>query len=62
MNSSKTKQHVEDVEEFINHNLNIGYLNEEMTIKDLLQFINNIKKNYIPILEQIENGINLWFH
>jgi hypothetical protein len=48
-------KHIENIEEFINYNLKLGYLNENMTIKDLLVFTKNIKEQYIPMVEQIKN-------
>ena len=48
-------KHIENIEDFINHNLKLGYFNENMTIKDLLVFTKNIKEQYIPMIEQIKN-------
>jgi len=48
-------KHLENIEEFLNHNLNLGYLKSDMPIIELLQFIKNIKENYIPSIKDIEN-------
>lgn len=56
----KLTKYIENIEEFINHNLKLGYLNENMTIKDLLVFTKNIKEQYIPMVEQIENIGEKW--
>jgi len=49
------EKHLENIEEFLNHNLNLGYLNSDMTITELLQFVKNVKENYIPLIKGIEN-------
>lgn len=45
---------LQDMEEFINHNLRIGYLTQDMNIQQLLDFIKNVRDNYIPMIEDIE--------
>jgi hypothetical protein len=52
-------KYIEDIEEFINHNLELGNLNENMTIRELLQFTKNIKENYMPMLKKIEDMTKL---
>ncbi len=39
MKIDKATKHIENIEEFINHNLSLGYLKSDMTITELLQFI-----------------------
>ena len=57
MDTERPLKHIENIEEFINHNLKLGYLKSDMTIIELLQFIKNIKENYIPMITQIEDSI-----
>lgn len=52
-------KHIENIEEFINHNLSLGYLKSDTTITELLQFIKNVKENYIPMIKQIGDTFKL---
>lgn len=53
------KQNLNNTKEFIKHNLNLGYIKEDMTVVQLLEYINNVETNYIPMMEKIENNIKL---
>ena len=54
MNTKNTIKHLENIEDFLNHNLDLRYLKSDMTIIELLQFIKNVKENYIPVIKDIE--------
>jgi len=51
----KPIENIEQLEEFINHNLKLGYLKPEMTIIDLLQFTKNMKEDYLPLMQKIKD-------
>lgn len=54
MNTENAIKHLENIEDFLNHNLDLRYLKSDMTIIELLQFIKNVKENYIPVIKDIE--------
>ena len=54
----KPKQFMDDFEEFLNHNLGLGYITKDTTVEELLGFINNVKYNFLPMLNEIEKTIN----
>lgn len=47
-----------NVEEFINHNLTAGYLTKESTVEEILEFITNIKNRYVPVTVAINEYVN----
>lgn len=49
------KDYIKMMELFINHNLDNGYITKETTVEELLKLINNVKTNYIPMLEKMKN-------
>jgi len=55
MSIEKPVKNIEQLEEFIKHNLKLGYLKPEMTINDLLQFTKNIKESYLPLMQKIKD-------
>lgn len=58
MNTQEQIKYIESMEKFIQHNLNNKYIKPETTIEEFLQFINDVKENYIPMIEQIKNAFN----
>jgi len=54
----KPKQFMDDFEEFLNHNLKLGYITKDTTVEELLEFISNVKYNFLPMFSKIENIIN----
>lgn len=54
----KPKQFMDDFEEFLNHNLGLGYITKDTTVEELLEFISNVKYNFLPMFSKIENIIN----
>ena len=48
------EKHLRNIEEFINHNLYLKYISTETTVEELLQFIKNVKEQYIPLIKDIE--------
>ena len=52
-------RHLDEIKEFINHNLSLGYINEETTISELLAYIKRIQEEYIPMIEETEKRYNL---
>lgn len=54
MNSNEQIKYMEGIEEFINHNMNVGYIKPTMTVDELLQFVKNVKENYIPMIQKME--------
>jgi hypothetical protein len=55
MNSEEPIKYMEGIEEFINHNMNLGYIKSTMTVDELLRFIKNVKENYIPMVQKMED-------
>lgn len=49
----KAIEHIKNIEEFINHNLDGKCLSLNSTIEDLLELTKSLKENYIPMLKQI---------
>ena len=47
------EKHLRNIEEFINHNLSLKYISLETTVEELLQFIKNVKEQYIPLIKDI---------
>jgi uncharacterized protein YeeX (DUF496 family) len=58
MNSEEPIKYMEGIEEFINHNMNLGYIKSTMTVDELLRFIKNVKENYIPMVQKMEDLIS----
>jgi len=54
---SLMRKHVDNVEKFIKHNLDNGNINENTTIKELLELISSINECYIPIVESMEKYV-----
>lgn len=52
----KQTNYLEGIENFINHNLGLDFISKDMTIAELLQFIDRVKTNYIPVIEQLGRG------
>ena len=50
------EKHLKNIEEFINHNLSLKYISTETTVEELLQFIKNVKEQYIPLLININQS------
>jgi len=48
------ENHIKNIEEFLNHNLNLGYIKPETTILELLEFTKNIKEKYISLISDID--------
>lgn len=48
------RHNLEVIKKFISHNINLGYLNENMTIGQLNEYINKIENNYLPMMEGLE--------
>jgi hypothetical protein len=55
MNSKEQIKYMEGIEEFIKHNMNVGYIKPTMTVDELLRFIKNVKENYIPMIQKMED-------
>lgn len=53
------EEYVTQIEDFINHNISVGYLKESMTIGQLIEYLANIKTRYIPMVEQIQEKYEL---
>ena len=52
-------RHLDEIKEFINHNLSLGYIHELTTVSELLAYIERIQKEYIPMIEETEKRYNL---
>ena len=52
-------RHLDEIKEFINHNLSLGYIHELTTVSELLTYIERIQKEYIPMIEETEKRYNL---
>lgn len=46
---------LDDIKDFINHNIKQGYINNNTTVGELLLYINNIKDKYLPLVECYKN-------
>jgi replicative DNA helicase len=55
MSCKEQIKYMEGIEEFINHNMNVGYIKPTMTVDELLRFIKNVKENYIPMIQKMED-------
>jgi hypothetical protein len=51
------KNHINDVENFINYSIGNGNITKDTTIEEFLNIIQQIKEYYIPICESVENYI-----
>lgn len=51
----KALEYMNGIEDFLKHNLSLGYIKNETTVEGLLNFINNIKTSYIPMMKSIED-------
>ena len=47
-------RHLNEIKEFISHNLSLGYIHEGTTISELLAYIERIQEEYIPMIEETE--------
>lgn len=53
------RKNLEMIKEFISHNTDLGYLNENMTIGQLNDYISKIKNNYLPMMEGLEKVLEI---
>lgn len=51
------KSYIKLIRGFIEHNENLNYINEDMTIKEFKEFLNNIDNKYLKIIEEIDSFI-----
>ena len=58
MNTDKTIKYLDSIEEFINHNLSLGFIDKDNTIDDLLKYIGIIRYNYIGLTEKLINIVD----
>jgi len=59
MNTQEQIKYLEGIEKFIKHNINLEYIKPDTTVEELLQFIKNVKENYILMIRQVENIFNI---
>ncbi len=53
-NLTKAEHKINEIKEFLNHNLNTTkYINEETTVKELLQFLDNLESDYLAMYKEI---------
>jgi hypothetical protein len=54
MNTTEQIKYIEDIESFLEHNINVNYITKDTTVEQLIQFLDNIKNNYIPMMANME--------
>lgn len=53
--SEKLQKFLDELNAFINHNLELGYITSEMTIEQFKnKFLVSLEDNYIPMLREVE--------
>lgn len=50
---SEIEDFIIKIEETLNHNLKLGYIKEETTVVELLEFFKEMKNNYLPFQREI---------
>ncbi len=50
---NRANEQLNNIEEFIKHNVGLGYITEQQSIGELLKYIKNIKTQYIPLVEKL---------
>lgn len=46
------------IEKTLQHNLDLGYIREETTVVELLEFFKGMKDNYLPFQREVSRFIN----
>ena len=49
---------LDEITEFLTHNINQGYISNNTTVYEVLMLIENIKETYLPLMKSIEDDIN----
>jgi hypothetical protein len=49
---------LDEITEFLTHNINQGYISNNTTVYEVLMLIENIKETYLPLMKSIEDEIN----
>jgi len=44
---------IEDVKIFVNHNIKAGFLRKDSSVDELLELIQQIQFNYLPMVESV---------
>ena len=45
---------IDEFAEFLQHNINLGYITRETTVDELLMLLQNIREGYLPLQRDIE--------
>ncbi len=55
-NSEMFQKYIDDLAIFIQHNLDLGYITEYMSIKDFKNiFLKDLSERYIPLIRTVED-------
>lgn len=58
MNNVKVaEKKIDELAEFLMHNIQQGYISRETTVDELIMFIRNIKEGYLPLVKLIDEAI-----
>ena len=44
---------IDELAEFLLHNINLGYIARETTVDELLILLKNIREGYLPIMDEV---------
>lgn len=45
---------IDELAEFLQHNINLGYITRETTVDELFMLLENIKEGYLPLQRDID--------
>ena len=45
---------VDELAEFLQHNINLGYITRETTVDELFMLLQNIREGYLPLQKDID--------
>lgn len=51
------RKHINIIKDFINHNEKLNYIDENMTIKEFKEYLNNVDIKYLKVIEEINSII-----
>lgn len=57
MTVDKMKDFRTQLLDFINHNLEVGYINKDMTVDDFTLYVDKDLGNYIEIMDKVNTSI-----